>query len=665
MPFWWRRRKRPWYTNRYRAYRRRRFPKRRRRRIYKRRRSAKSYRRRRRRRRHKVRRKKPNIIVRQWQPDSIRRCKIKGLGILVLGAEGTQIDNFTIQKFDYVPPKVPWGGASGLENITLQYLFEEYQFKNNIWTTSNLWKNLCRYLYCTLTFFRHPETDFVVSYHRQIPYIFNKYSLPGCHPQQLLLEKHKIIILSTASKPNGKYEKKVKIRPPKQMLSKWFFTKDFAPQTLLILKGAACNFRYSYLSRTNENMQCTIYSLNPKFFELPDWNHAQTDFYKPYATVPANFYYKDKNNVEKSLNFTAQTTPYSDAYHKSISYEAGWFSPDFLQARELLGTKSGTPKAVHQVIVTRYNPNKDEGTGNKIYCVSTLQRSWLNPSDKDLMIENVPLWLGLFGYYSFVSHEKPTDWEKSHVIVIKSSAIYCYPEIGSCDFYCPIDLDYIQGRKPYGQAITPQAKRLWMPDMTWQKKTLNCIVESGPFIPQYSEETASTWELKYNYSFNFKWGGPNIPDQAVKDPKDLDTYPAPDTLQETIQIINPTKQTAENILYPWDYRRGYIKERAIKRMCENYSTDTEFQFSTEETPKKKQRMGAAPRDPKEETKEMQACLQTLCKKNIFQEQENQTVQQLIDQQQQHQEQIKYSIVKLLMDLKEKQRALQYHTGLLG
>ncbi len=53
------------------------------------------------------------------------------MGILVLGAEGTQIDNFTITKYDYVPPKVPWGGGSGLENITLEYLFEEYQFKNN------------------------------------------------------------------------------------------------------------------------------------------------------------------------------------------------------------------------------------------------------------------------------------------------------------------------------------------------------------------------------------------------------------------------------------------------------------------------------------------------------------------------------------------------------
>lgn len=665
MPFWWRRRKRPWFTNRYRAYRRRRWPKRRRRRIYKRRRPTKSYRRRRRRRRHKVRRKKQNIIVRQWQPDCIRKCKIRGLGRLIVGCEGTQIDNFTIVQHDFVPPKVPWGGGSGLENITLDYLYEEYTFKNNFWTSSNVFKNLCRYLYCTLTFFRHPETDFVIAYSRQPPYDFNKYSIPACHPHQLLLEKRKLILLSQASKPNSKYEKKIKIKPSKQMISKWFFTKDFSSQTLVILKASAANFRYSYLSRTNENMLCTIHSLNPSFYQDTSWQQARgTDYYKPYPTITNPFTYTDKDGKQKQINIQ-KSTVYQDLYTCSVSYTDGWFNPSFLQAKRLIGQQGTQPKAVHQLIISRYNPNRDNGTGNKIYCVSTLQSSWTNPSDKDLVIEDMPLWLGLYGYYSYITFKKPTDWEKSHIIVIQSPAIYCYPEIGSCKYYCPIDIEYIKGTRPYSQPITDTMKNRWMPDMTWQKKTLNCIVESGPFIPQYSEETSSSWELKYNYSFFFKWGGPLTPDQQVKDPQKLDTYDVPDTLQETIQIVNPAKQTAENILYPWDYRRGIIKEKALKRMSEYCLTDSEFQSVTEEPQKKRQRLGAVPKDPQKEVQEMQTCLQTLCKKNILPEQEDQTLQQLINQQHQQQEQIKYSIVKLLMDLKQKQTALQYHTGLLS
>lgn len=587
------------------------------------------------------------------------------MGRLVIGAEGTQIDNFTIVQHDFVPPKVPWGGGSGLENITLDYLYEEYTFKNNIWTTSNVFMNLCRYLYCKITFFRHVETDFVIAYNRQPPYDFNKYSIPGCHPQQLLLEKRKIILLSQASKQNGKYKKTIKIKPPKQMISKWFFTKDFSGQTLLILKASAANFRYSYLSRTNENMLCTIYSLNPSFYEDTSWQQARDrDYYKPYPTVPNPFAYTDKEGRSKQINIVTSTT-YTDLYTCSVSYTDGWFNPSFLQARSLQGKAGTQPKAVHQVIASRYNPNRDKGPGNKIYCISTLQTSWTNPSDKDLVIEDMPLWLGLYGYYSYITFKKPTDWEKSHVIVIQSPAIYCYPEIGSCKYYCPIDIEYIKGNKPYGQPITPTMKNRWMPDMTWQKKTLNCIVESGPFVPQYSEETSSSWELKYNYSFFFKWGGPLTPDQQIKDPQKLDTYDVPDTIQDTIQIVNPAKQTAENLLYPWDYRRGIIKEKALKRMSEYCLTDSEFQPVTEEPQIKKQRLGALPKDPEKEVQEMQTCLQTLCKKNILPEQEDQTLQQLIHQQQQHQEQIKYSIVKLLMDLKEKQTALQYHTGLLN
>ncbi len=136
-----------------------------------------------------------------------------------------------------------------------------------------------------------------------------------------------------------------------------------------------------------------------------------------------------------------------------------------------------------------------------------------------------------------------------------------------------------------------------------------------PLFHNTLKENSSTWELKYNYCFYFKWGGALNSDQEVKDPKDLDTYDVPDTIQQTIKIVNPEKQTAENALYPWDYRRGYIKERAIKRMSQDIPTDSEFQYITEETPTKRQRLGATPRYPQEEDKEIQACLQTLCEKN--------------------------------------------------
>ncbi len=70
----------------------------------------------------------------------------------------------------------------------------------------------------------------------------------------------------------------------------------------------------------------------------------------------------------------------------------------------------------------------------------------------------MPLWLGLFGYYSFVRSVKTTDFMKGHVICIKSPALYCYPEIGSCDTYVFIDPEFISGKRPYDQLVTTQQK---------------------------------------------------------------------------------------------------------------------------------------------------------------------------------------------------------------
>nr|UHK05625.1 MAG: ORF1 [Torque teno midi virus] len=657
MPFWWTRRKRFWYGNRrrwrFRRPRRRRRPRFRRRftRTYK-------TRRKRRHRRRKVRRKRQTIPVRQWQPDSIRKCKIKGLGELVLGAEGSQLDCFTQQKNIYVPPKVPWGGGFGVENFTLSYLYEENVFTNNIWTATNIGKDLTRYLGCRFDFYRHPNTDFVIAYDRQPPHIINKFTYPGAHPQMLLLQKHHRVILSTASKPNGKYKTKVRIKPPKQMITKWFFTKAFSTASLFLLQGSAANFRYSHLSGTNTNMQLTVYSLNTAYFQIPDWAQRQTSKgYWPYGTIQFPVQYKKSNNTTGEIPDKAKND-----YLFSVNHDTGFFKAEFLLSKGI--TKGSTTFAVHATIAARYNPNIDNGKGNEIYVISTLQQSWKNVSDKQFLITETPLWLGLYGYYSYILTIKPKDYLLSHVIVLKSKALYCYPELGSCDLYCPIDWIYMTGKKPYEQTITQTQNTYWYPDMTWQKQTINSIVESGPFIPKYSEEKYSTWELKYKYCFYFKWGGAQSPEQPITNPQELDTYDVPDTMPKTVQIRNPEKISGEATLHPWDWRRGIIEKPALKRMLQHLETDSEFQIDTEETPKKK-RKGAALQNPQEETQEIDQCLQTLFKSDIFQEQqEEESIRQLIHQQQQQQEQLKYSILQLLFDLKEKQRIIQHQTGLL-
>ncbi len=133
----------------------------------------------------------------------------------------------------------------------------------------------------------------------------------------LLLEKHKRIILSKASKESSKYKTRLKIRPPKQMLSKWFFTKDFSKFSLFLLKGAACNLRYSHLSNKNQNMLVTIMSLNTKYFQIPNWANASQPeaggYYKPFHTASMPIYYIDATGAQKYIElywqkYTQRTT---------------------------------------------------------------------------------------------------------------------------------------------------------------------------------------------------------------------------------------------------------------------------------------------------------------------------------------------------------------------
>nr|UHM27065.1 MAG: ORF1 [Torque teno midi virus] len=663
MPFWWRRRRKPWYGRwRYRRRFQTRKTRRRRRRRFTTRRNRR-FTRRSRKRKRKVRRKKPKITLQQWQPDSIKKCHIKGHGLLVLGAEGTQMNCFTCQKLKYVPPKVPYGGGFGLERHTLKYLYEEYQFKNNIWTATNIQKDLCRYLFVRFTFFRHPETDFIVAYDRQPPFDINQFTYPSLHPQQMLLEKHKKVVFSLASKPQGKYKVKMLVKPPKQMITKWFFTKEFSKFHLLLLKGTAANFRYGFLTPKNQNLLVNIYSLNIKnFYQNSNWAQSSHP-YKPYSTIDNHIRYITLNQSGTEQEHQMDESVFSD-YNASVSYEKGWFKPAFLQAYKIR-THTGQPTAINQLLYARYNPMKDKGTGNKIYLASVIADHWGPPThDKQLLLEDFPLWLGLYGYLDYINTIKPIDYMKSSVVVLESDAIYCYPQIGGCKSYVPIDYDYIKGKKNWDQTVSDTDKARWYPTVEWQLKTLNAIVETGPFIPKYSDQTNSTWELKYHYDFCFKWGGPQLPEQDIKNPDDLRTYDVPDKLPSRIQITNPEKQDTETIFHPWDYRRGLIKERAYKRMCQHLETDSEFQYSTEEAPKKKRsRIGAALTNPEEETEEAKACLLSLCKETKLQTQETQTIQQLIEQQQQQQQQLKYNIVKLLIDLKNKQRMIQLQTGI--
>nr|UHM26694.1 MAG: ORF1 [Torque teno midi virus] len=678
MPFWWRRRRRyyrPWNK------RWRRFNRRKKRTRIRRRRRARRFNRRRRKRRHfKVKRKRKLITVKQWQPDSIVTCKIKGVDVLVLGAEGKQFVCYTNVRQSTPPPKAPGGGGFGCMQYSLGYLYEQYKFRNNIWTKTNIARDLCRFVRVKFTFYRHQDTDFIIRYDRQPPFDIEPLTYPLCHPQNLLLGRHKIILLSKSTKPNGKIKKTKVIKPPKQMLTKWFFQHQFAAAPLLQLTASAASFKYAHIGCCNKNAIVTFPALNPTFYRNGNWAQyqAETKPYLPWIGTPSQLYFWDtvewpwpkpdeKQQEQKAWIQKHSVKIHPLSYTESVGYKTGYFNSKVLQS--VLVTRDldiNSRQAVTPTIIARYNPAKDTGKGNTIWLHSNLTASYEKPStDKTVIIQGLPIWMALYGWLSYVQHVKGApDFYISYTCCIESPAIDVSASIGATNTIIPIDNTFMQGKPPYGQDLSTFDVTHWYPDIYNQAETLNALVTVGPYVPKLNQDRNSTWELHAFYEFLFKWGGPEITEPQVADPSTQPVYDAFDKQPSSVQIRNPFHQKYETIIHPWDYRRGILKSSALKRIQDNMSTESSFQ-EDEPVPKRHRIVGPCLSVPEKENQDIKACLQELCKESTSQEaQEETNLIQLIQQQKQQQQDIKYNLLRLISELKEQQQQLKLQAGLI-
>nr|UHK04801.1 MAG: ORF1 [Torque teno midi virus] len=660
MPFWWRRRRKPWYTTRrfrrYRAPRKRKYQRRRRPRRF-------ARRRRRRRRKYKVRRKLQKITIKQWQPDRIVKCKISGYGYLVCGAEGNQHRCYTVDKHNYGQPKQPGGGGFGCEQYTLEYLYKEWQAHRNTWSTSNDFTDLVRYTGCTITFFPHEKTDFVVAYDRQPPFNFNNSTYLQTHPYNLLLKKHHKVIKSKVTAPNRTKPYKLRIRPPKQMITKWFFQPEFAEVPLFRLMGAATNFSYSLYGPNTQSPNLTIYALNTDFYALHNWGDAslQATFYRPYGNIP----HTTNNSLTFKLPNNKSKAVVINSYPESIAFDTGWFQPAVLGAYQVINTQTHTPLHNRPIAIARYNPEEDDGRGNRIWLTSIMtNQTWHQPTDQNLLIGEVPLYMAFWGLWDYVIKTKKTDNILSlTMFVVKSPYIKIIVGGTKQDTWPIIDFSFIQGKMPWDEELTVQQKAMWYPTCHKQIQTINSFVACGPFCPKYAYLPISTWQLSYKYNFYFKWGGAQLGDKIIQDPKDQETYPVPDKQSEILQIYDPLRQHCQSFPKPWDFRRGIITATALKRIQDHLEIDESDKSDFSATPKKKRKITTEIPSSDEEEKEIQSCLQSLCKKDSFPE-ETQDLKLLIYKQHEQQQQLKLNLFKLLKKLNKTQSYVQMQTGLL-
>ncbi len=170
----------------------------------------------------------------------------------------------------------------------LVILFNQWIAHKNIWTKSNDYKELVRYCGCKFTFFKHIDTDFIVSYERQPPFTFQKDTYQHLHPLKMLLARHHRILSSIQRKRHGKNSITLKIKPPKGLTTKWFFQREFATYPLLKLNGTATNFSYSLFGPNTQSPNITIPALNTYFYTNANWAQNRTEAWYPYIGLPHN-----------------------------------------------------------------------------------------------------------------------------------------------------------------------------------------------------------------------------------------------------------------------------------------------------------------------------------------------------------------------------------------
>nr|UGV42828.1 MAG: ORF1 [Torque teno virus] len=619
----WRARRRRWRPRR----RRRRRPARRfraRRRVRRRggrwRRRYRKWRRGRRRRTHRKK-----IVIKQWQPNFIRRCYIIGYLPLIFCGENTTAQNYATHSDDMIS-KGPYGGGMTTTKFTLRILYDEFTRFMNFWTVSNDDLDLCRYVGCKLIFFKHPTVDFIVQINTQPPFLDTHLTAASIHPGIMMLSKRHILIPSLKTRPSRKHRVVVRVGAPRLFQDKWYPQSDLCDTVLLSIFATACDLQYPFGSPLTDNPCVNFQILGPQYkkhlsisstMDSTNKNHYdqhlfnQTALYNTFQTIAQ---LKDTgqlspndntygwNNVQNTTQLSidgTNSTASRDTWYKGntynskiqqlaektrqrfkaatqaalpnyptimstdlYEYHSGIYSSIFLSAGRSYFETTG---AYSDII---YNPFTDKGTGNIIWIDYLTKEDTIFVKNKSKCeIMDMPLWAACTGYTEFCA--KYTG--DSAIIYNARVLIRCpYTEPMLIDHsdpnkgFVPYSFNFGNGKMPGGSSNVPIRMRAkWYVNIFHQKEVLEALVQSGPF--GYKGDIKSA-VLSMKYRFHWKWGGNPISKQVVRNPCSNPSSSAAHRGPRSVQAVDPKYVTPEVTWHSWDIRRGLFGKAGIKRM---------------------------------------------------------------------------------------------------
>nr|UGV39360.1 MAG: ORF1 [TTV-like mini virus] len=622
MPWFWRK---PYYQRRKRNwYRRRRF---------------RPSIRRRRHRRYRVRHFKPykskKITIQQFQPPSIRRCKIKGKGLALLFNEDRLAFNSQLYEKSIVPEKKPGGGGFSVMHFTLENLYTMFEYCTNWWTASNQDLPLVRYRGCKIKCYQSKSIDYILKWTNTLPSNSNKLTYPACQPSMLAMAHTKLIMPSKQTNNRHKPYKILRIPPPPQLKNQWYFQQELADKPLLTLHTAAAGLDTWYIANNWDSDNITITHINTDVFTnrnfqqefYPTFNQGtQVKYLWKVTQEPYNFttlQVQDivpltnmKNYVEgatyreqKVINPSATFQQYKSHIKQFCGnplilqnrqeqdhYYYSTYSPvDVFTITDLTeNTKVDSIKAAHMshnmtltklqeplILKSRYNPLKDKGDTTKMYLLDVkTTATWDPPTNPDYVLDGFPMWINIYGFCDFqMKLQQKPSMQSNYALVIQNhttNPIRNKPII-------LIDEDYLNNNSPYDKGPHPQDADKWYPQLQYQEQQINLIAKCGIGTPKLTKKYSD--QVILQYTFYFSWGGSPAKMVTVDNPLTQIVYPIPRTEHAPPSLQNP-ETNFESILYTFDQRHGSLTKRALERIKSDWNltqTLSSFAEATSDT----------------------------------------------------------------------------------
>lgn len=598
--------RRTWYRRPQWRWRRRRWPRRWRARTAIRRRYTRR-RRVRRRRLLKYRHKKlKTITVRQWQPDNIRKCRIKGQLCLLTCGKNKINNNFILTAESIIPVGEAGGGGFSILQLTLRALYDEYVHWRNWWTTSNCGLPLARYDGCTIKFYNSNDTDYIVTAQHTGPFEVTVDSYLNTQPSRHIMNRRSFVVPKLNPNKKRKPYIKKRFKPPALFMNKWYFQQDILNTPLILLIVSACDFDQMYAPNDQISTNTTFISLNTDLFQNPYWekDDINTPYYpKVTGTLNTGLYSSDIEHNENPKNFTKLYPLYHTTRYKSMPHTIpenynftkfknpdNWYNPFTITAHE---NNLQTPIYYAQAPTTddqfqgnatptlsilpitglyqtcRYNPFKDKGQGNIFYikCTKKQEGSFTTlPTDNRLVLRDFPIWLALWGWISWLQKSKPVyHLLEDYQLVFQSP--YVEPKL-KC--YVPLDQYFTHND---GKNLTETDKQHWHPKLEFQTETLSKLAETGPATPKINKQNQIQIHALYN--FHFRWGGCPAPMETICDPSTQEKFPTPYNILQELNVEDP-ETPKETYIYKFDERQGLLTKTASKRLKQDFDSPKYF-----------------------------------------------------------------------------------------